>query len=124
MTIADESPPQVLVVGSDEVTLRFLTILLTRAGLIVEAAASDRAAAMVTSTTAPVVLVDRDLEAVRSIRALADHRRAATPIVVLGPDHASDGDASAARAAGATHFVKRPVTEPTLVAGLRSIVGG
>ena len=52
MTIADESPPQVLVVGSDEVTLRFLTILLTRAGLIVEAAASDRAAAVVTSTTA------------------------------------------------------------------------
>lgn len=114
---------QVLVVGPDETALAFIDAMLTRAGLTVTTAPSGRVATAANTSGARVVLVDRDLEAVRSVRALADPKRAAIPVVVLGADGEAT-HAAAAREAGATHFVARPVTEPTLVSGLRSIVGG
>jgi len=123
MPAPDEPPVQVLVVGPDEIALAFIDAMLTRAGLTVTTAPSGRVATAANTSGARVVLVDRDLEAVRSVRALADPKRAAIPVVVLGADGEAAHAAAAAREAGATHFVARPVTEPTLVSGLRSIAG-
>ena len=70
-----------------------------------------------------MVLVDRDLAPVRSIRALADARKAATPIVLLGTEGADDDEAADAETAGVTHYVARPVPEAVLVDDLRFALG-
>jgi len=123
MVEADATPVQVLVVGPDESALLFMEALLTRAGLLPSVAPSERAAAITNATPPGVVVVDRDLQAVRSVRALADPKKAAVPIVVLGSVGASSAEAAGALDAGATHYFERPIAEPDLIAGLRSILG-
>lgn len=117
------APPQVLVVGADADAVAFLTALINRAGVVAVSSTSGHAAATANASPPGVVLVDRDLGPVRSIRALADSRKAATPIVVLGSEGADPGEADEAQEAGATHYVPRPITEAALLNGLGSILG-
>ena len=117
------APPQVLVVGADADAVAFVTAMINRAGIVAISSTSGHAAATANANPPGVVLVDRDLAPVRSIRALADPRKAATPIVVLGSEGAEEGEADEAQDAGATHYVPRPITEAALLNGLRSILG-
>lgn len=117
------APMQVLVVGADAAAIGFLTALIERGGMAVSSVASGHAAATANADSPSVVLVDRDLAPVRSIRALADPRKAATPIVFLGREDAAPDEADQAQEAGATHYVGRPITEAALLNGLRSILG-
>ncbi|MEO0495559.1 MAG: hypothetical protein AAF081_19300 [Actinomycetota bacterium] len=112
----------VLVVGADEAARDFIAGVLVRAGIGARAVPSGRAAAETNEHEPALVLVDTDLEVVRSIRSLADAKIAAVDIVVLGSDPARAGDAEASRDAGATHHVARPLAEATLVQGVRSIL--
>ena len=117
------APLQVLVVGADADAVAFVTAILARAGLVAISSTSGHAAAAANANPPGVVLIDRDLAPVRSIRALADPRKAATPIVFLGSENAPADESDEADAAGATHYVPRPITEATLISGLRSILG-
>lgn len=121
--VTGASPLRVLVAGSDADAVAFLTAVVNRSGMRAVATTPAHAATAANAEPPGVVLVDRDLEPVRSIRALADPKKAAIPIVVLGADGASEADATDARAAGATHFVERPIAETTLLNGLRAILG-
>jgi DNA-binding response OmpR family regulator len=115
---------RVLVVGADADAAGFIADMLTRAGLPARASDVVRAASEVVNAYPgyAVVAIDHDLEAVRSIRALADPRRAAIPIVVLGADGAPASAAGDARDAGATAWIDRPISEADLVAGMRHMV--
>ncbi len=115
---------RVLVVGADADAAGFFADMLTRAGVPARASDVARAATEVVNAYPgyAVVAIDHALEAVRSIRALADPRRAAIPIVVLGADGAPASAAADARTAGATAWIDRPVSEADLVAGIRHMV--
>lgn len=120
---AGAGPVQVLVAGPDTDAVSFVTAMLNRSGLRATEATSTGAAAAANDHSPGVVLVDRDLGPVRSIRALADPRKAAMPIVFLGTDDASDAEAADAETAGVTHYVTRPVPEAELLRTLRSVLG-
>lgn len=111
-----------LVIGRDEAAIGFIAGVLERAGIGARPVPSIRAAAEVNAANPALVVVDTDLEAVRSIRSLADPKIAAVDIVVLGPDPAGTDDAAASTGAGATHHVPRPIAEAALVQGVRSIL--
>ncbi|MEM8706683.1 MAG: hypothetical protein AAGE98_09520 [Actinomycetota bacterium] len=113
---------EVLVIGPDEAAIGFIAGVLERAGLRARAVPSIRAAAEVNAVHPALVLIDTDLEAVRSIRSLADPKLASVDIVVLGPDPAGTDDAQASTDAGATHHVPRPIAEAALIQGVRSIL--
>ncbi len=112
----------VLVVGPDRTVAEFLAGVLRRHGHDARSARTDAAAVRVNEDDPPLVLVDTDLEAVRSIRALADQQRAAVPIVVLGAEGAPAEAADDAVEAGATHHVARPIADTVLVSGVRTIL--
>ena len=112
----------VLVVGADDAVVAFLVALLQRDGIDARPAAASDAAVRVNEDEPALVLVDHDLEAVRSIRALADPKRASVPIVVLRAEGASSEETGAATATGADHVVARPVTDTVLVDGIRTIL--
>lgn len=112
-----------LVVGRDDAAISFIAGVLTRAGLDARAVPSMKAAAETNAHAPRLVVVDADLDVVRSIRSLADPKIAAVDIVVLGTDPAGPDDAAEATAAGATHHVPRPIAEQLLVQGVRSILG-
>ena len=116
-------PVQVLVAGSEADAIAFVTAMVRRDGLNAVSATSGGAAAAANDHAPGVVLVDRDLAPVRSIRALADAKKAATPIVFLGTDGAPDSEETDAETAGATYYVARPVPEATLLTRLRSVLG-
>ena len=120
---AETTEGLVLVVGRDDAAIGFVTALLVRHGVDAHPVASVRAATETNAQAPQLVLVDRDLDAVRSIRALADVKRAGVDLVVLGSDPAVADEEAAATEAGATHYVPRPVTEDTLVRGVQSILG-
>ena len=115
---------RVLVVGADPDATSFISDTLTRAGIPARASDAARAASEVINAYPgyAVVAIDHDLEAVRSIRALADPRRAAVPIVVIGAEGAPSSAAGEAREAGATAWIDRPVSEADLVTGMRHMV--
>ena len=113
----------VLVCSSDETAAAFLTKLLNERGVNAVGSPASSAASAVIQHDPALVIVDSGLEPVRSIRALADPKQAAVSIVVLGPEHDdSSGTSSEAIAAGANHFVGRPVIDATLVTGVRTIL--
>jgi len=113
----------VLVSGSDEAGLDFLVTFLTSGGVAAVSSPASSAASAVIQHDPAVVVIDAVLDPVRSIRALADPKQAAVPIVVLGSDGASDQSHSAnAIAAGANHFVGRPVPSETLLTGIQTIL--
>ena len=118
------APARVLVVGADPDATSFISDTLTRAGIPARASDVAHAASEVINAHPgyAVVAIDHELEAVRSIRALADPRRAAVPIVVIGADGAPSASAGEAREAGATAWIDRPVTEADLVSGMRHMV--
>lgn len=120
---AETTEGLVLVVGRDDAAIGFVAALLERHGIDANPVASVRAATEANAQAPQLVVVDRDLDAVRSIRALADVKRAGVDLVVLGNDPAVAGEEASAIEAGATHYVTRPVTEDTLVRGVRSILG-
>lgn len=115
---------RVLVVGADADATGFIADTLSRAGLPARSSDVARAASEVVSASRgyAVVAIDHDLEAVRSIRALADPQRAAVPIVVIGAEGAPSSAAGEARDAGATAWIDRPVSEADLVTGMRHMV--
>lgn len=112
----------VLVVGHDATVTEFLAAVLRRNGLDARSARADAAAVRVNEDGPALVLVDTELDAVRSIRALADQQRAAVPIVVLGADGAPTAAADDAITAGASHHVSRPIVDAVLVNGIRTIL--
>ena len=116
------APLQVLVVGADADAVAFVTALINQNGIVAISSTSGHAAAAANANPPSVILVDRDLAPVRSIRALADPRKAAIPIVFLGTEDAADDESDEAQAAGATHYVPRPITDSALLNGLRSIL--
>lgn len=120
---AETTEGLVLVVGRDDAAIGFLAALLARHGVDAHPVASVRAATETNAQAPQLVVIDRDLDAVRSIRALADVKRAGVDLLVLGSDPAAAGEEAAASEAGATHYVPRPVTEDSLVGGVLSILG-
>ena len=90
----------VLVVGADDAVVAFLVALLQRDGIDARPAAASDAAVRVNEDEPALVLVDHDLEAVRSIRALADPKRASVPIVVLRAEGASSEGGAAFETGG------------------------
>ena len=123
MSASGAGPVQVLVVGSDADAVAFLTAMVNRGGLHAVPAATAGAAAAANDHAPGVVLVDRDLAPVRSIRALADPRKASTPILFLGNENAPDDEETDAETAGVTHYVTRPVPEAVLLDDLRFALG-
>lgn len=123
MTDASDAT-QVLVVGADADATGFIADTLSRANLPARSSDVARAASEVIKADPgyAVVAIDHDLEAVRSIRALADPQRAAIPIVVIGAEGAPTSAAGDARDAGATAWIDRPVSEADLVTGMRRMV--
>jgi response regulator NasT len=117
---------QVLVVSSDDAAAGFLVALLERDGFVASSAAIDGAAAALTaaSPTPDLVVVDTEIEPVRSIRLLADPDKARTPVVVLGAVDLDDDLTDEAEAAGATAWIARPIDDTDLLAGLREAAGG
>jgi len=125
MSTSDGSEPgPMLVAGTDPDAIEFLSATINRAGFACRPAASgDAAGELLRSDPAiQLILVDADLEVVRSIRALADPDLAAITIVVLGASGAPASAATEAREAGATHWVERPVAEATLLNGIRHLL--
>jgi response regulator NasT len=120
-----EEAIRVLVVSGDDDASRFLVALLEREGFVASSAAIDEAAATITAASpAPdLIVVDTEIEPVRSIRLLADPDRARTPVVVLGAIDTDDDMADDAAAAGATAWIARPVDDTDLLAGLREAAG-
>ena len=59
---------------------------------------------------------------VRRVRNLADPDRAATPIVILAPYQATDTEADAVMAAGATSYLTRPIAEHELVGAVQAVL--
>lgn len=113
----------VLVCSADETAAAFLTKMLNERGVSAVASPSSSAASAVIQHDPALVIVDNGLEPVRSIRALADPKQAAVSIVVLGAEHDdSQASSSEAIAAGANHFVGRPVVDTTLVTGVQTIL--
>ncbi len=122
--VDDATDARVLIVGPDADAASFLAAVLNRAGIATRAVATNQAASEVVSAHPPfsVVLLDADTEALRSIRALADPRRAAIPTVMLGQPGAPAAAATEARGQGATFWVERPVDEATLIRGVQRMV--
>ena len=112
----------VLVVGVDGTVTEFVAAVLRRGGLDARPVRSDLAAPRANDDEPALVLVDSDLSAVRSIRSLADPHRAGVPIVVLGADGADANAGDEATAAGATHYVARPIADAVLINGIRTIL--
>lgn len=119
---AETTGALVLVVGRDDDAITFLAALLRQHEIDARPVPSSRAAAEANVQAPRLVIVDRDPAAVRSIRALADAKRAGVDLIVLGRDSTADGEETAALEAGATHFVARPISSDTLVRGVRSIL--
>ncbi len=115
---------QVLVVGPDPDAVEFIANTLTRAGIRSNPALSVAGASEILSADPPysLVVLDADLGALRSIRALADSRRAAIATVVLGPLGATTAAATAAREGGATYWLDRPISEESLIESMRSMM--
>ncbi len=121
----DDAPDaRVLIVGPDPDASGFIAATLNRAGIASRAVSTGRAASEVATAEPPfaVVLLDADSEALRSIRALADQRRASVPTVMLGQLNAPAAAATEAREQGATYWVDRPVDEATLVRGVQRML--
>jgi DNA-binding NtrC family response regulator len=114
----------VLVVGPDPDSTKFITAVLNRAGVASTSALSAEAAARVTSAQPlfSMVVLDADLVALRSIRALADPRRAAVPTVVLGAPGSPATAADEAHDQGATVWIDRPVDEDELIDSIRRVM--
>lgn len=114
----------VLVVGPDPDSTKFIAAVLNRAGVASTSALSAEAAARVTSAQPPIsmVVLDADLVALRSIRALADSRRAAVPTVVLGPPGSPATAADEAHEQGATVWIDRPVDEDELIDRIHNVM--
>ena len=112
----------VLVAGNDDTVTEFLAAMLRRAGIDARPARADTAAVRTNDEEPALVLVDTELTAVRSIRSLADPKKAAVPIVVLGQEQADADAADDAVAAGATHYVARPIADTVLVSGIQTIL--
>ena len=112
----------VLVVGHDDTVTEFLTAVLRRGGIDARSARAEVAAVRANDDQPSLVLVDTDLAAVRSIRSLADQKKAAVPIVVLGEERATPTASDDALGAGATHYVERPIVDTVLVSGIRTIL--
>ena len=120
-----EEAIRVLVVSSDDAAAGSLVALLEREGLIASSAAIAEAAATITAASpAPdLIVVDTEIEPVRSIRLLADPDQARTPVVILGAIDTDDDMTDDAAAAGATAWIARPVDDTDLLAGLREAAG-
>jgi DNA-binding response OmpR family regulator len=112
----------VLVVGHDNTVTEFLTAVMRRGGIDARPARADVAAARANDDEPALVVVDTDLAVVRSIRSLADQKKAAVPIVVLGAERPADDAAEEATAAGASHYVGRPITDALLIQGIQTIL--
>ncbi len=112
----------VLVVGPDDAVVGFLVARLRRGEIDAHPAASTDAAIRVNRDDPALVVVDHDLEPVRSIRALADPKKASVPIAVFLADGASPEEAETATETGADHVVSRPVTDTVLLERLRAIL--
>ncbi len=121
---SDEADAVVLVVGPDPDAAGFIAAVLSRAGITSRPALTSDAATEVMSAHPPysVVVLDADLVALRSIRALADPRRASVPTLVLGAPDASAGAATKASEQGATAWLDRPVDESEMIDGVREMV--
>lgn len=113
-----------LVVSADPAAAEFLAALLTRDGFTTTTADVATAAREVigASPGVTVVLVDESVEAVRSIRSLADKHRAAVPVVMLGSAEAGASARAAATDAGVSRWIARPVDDRALVTTVREIV--
>jgi len=111
----------VLVVGPDPDSTKFIAAFLNRAGVASTSTLSAEAAARVASAqpSFSMVVLDADLVALRSIRALADPRRAAVVTVLLGPPGSPPTAADEAHEQGATVFIDRPVDEDELIESIR-----
>ncbi|MEM9467369.1 MAG: hypothetical protein AAGA90_18485 [Actinomycetota bacterium] len=112
----------VLVVGHDDTVTEFLTAVLRRGGVDARPARAEAAAARANDDEPSLVLVDTDLTIVRSIRSLADQKKAAVPIVVLGEERPVESASEDAIDAGANHYVGRPIVDTVLINGIRSIL--
>ena len=112
----------VLVVGLDDTVTEFLAAVLRRSGIDARPARAEVAAVRANDDEPALVLVDTELTVVRSIRSLADPKRAGVPVVVLGAEHAGPDATDEAIAAGATHYVSRPITDAVLINGIRTIL--
>ena len=121
----DEPERMVLVVGPDPDATGFIAAVLNRAGIASDAALTADAAAEVMSAEPPysMVVLDTDLVALRSIRALADPHRAEVPTMVLGPLNAPAEAVTEAAQQGSTAWLDRPVDEDELIEGVRRMLG-
>ena len=116
---------RVLVVSDLSDAGRFLRRVLEDSGLeIVMCSFDDVAIELASSFPAfDAVLGDSVGDVVvRRVRNLADQDRAATPIVVLAPYQAAEGDADAVMTAGATSYLTRPIVEHELVAAIHAVL--
>jgi DNA-binding response OmpR family regulator len=120
-----EEAIRVLVVSSDDAAAGFLVAFLERHGFIASSVAIGEAAGAISSASPALdlIVVDIEIEVVRSIRLLADPDRARTPVVVLGAIDSDDDMTDDATAAGATAWINRPVDDTELLAGLRAAAG-
>ncbi len=123
---SDEADADVLVAGPDPDAAGFIAAVLSRAGITSRSVLTTEAATEVMSAHPPyaVVVLDADLVALRSIRALADPRRASVPTLVLGAADASAGAATEANEQGATAWLDRPVEESEMIDGVSEMVKG
>ncbi|MCB2053943.1 MAG: response regulator [Geminicoccaceae bacterium] len=122
-SIGDQKRPalQILVADDNPVNRKVTSIMLGRAGHEVTTAEDGaEAVALLEKSAFDLVLMDVQmpvldgLSATRRIRALADRRRAATPVVAITAN-AMQGDDRACFAAGMTGYVSKPVDRASLL---------
>jgi len=114
----------VLVVGPDPDSTKFIAAVLNRAGVASTSVLSAEAAARVASAqpSFSMVVLDADLVALRSIRALADPLRAGVTTVMLGPPGSPAAAADEAEQQGATIWIDRPVGEDKLIESIGRVM--
>ena len=121
-----DASPRVLVVEDNEMNLELTTVLLVRAGLLVEAARTVTEAITAAARLKPDLIVmdlqlpdGSGLDAMRAIR--SDPKTAATPIVVLTASAMPEEEQSA-WAACCDAYIAKPFDTRTFAAKLREIL--
>jgi len=125
-SMSEEEKPKldILVADDNAVNTRLATIMLERAGHRITAVTNGaEAVAALKRQDFDVILMDvqmpvmNGIEATRQIRAMADPRKAATPIVAITAN-AMRGDDDSCYAAGMSAYVSKPIDRASLLAAV------
>ncbi|MFQ5556664.1 MAG: hypothetical protein ACE5GB_04025 [Acidimicrobiales bacterium] len=118
---------RVLVVSDRRDVGKFLTRLIENAGHDTGACRGEDVAVELSSAMPrfDVVLGDAiDVATVSRVRSLSEDDRAATPIVVLAAENATDASREAILAAGAGAWLRRPIAAAELVDAVENAAAG